>query len=93
MSPNQPTLFNIDPQKYIEVRTLVYLRVNYKHLEILNGSEKLIELLNKAEKLASEISGGCNAQFSSAEEFYINLKESIYKLKLDDKTQLEFNVV
>ena len=58
-------------------------------METLNDNKKLIELLDKAEKLASEFSGGYNAQFLHAEEFYMNLKESIYKLKQDDKTQLE----
>jgi hypothetical protein len=52
-------------------------------------NKKLIELLDKAEHLAGQFSGGYNSQFSSAEEFYLNLKESIYKLKLEDKTQLE----
>ena len=58
-------------------------------MEKLNENIKLLELLENAEELSSKFSGGYSAQFSSAEEFHWNLKESIHKLKHEDKAQLE----
>lgn len=51
--------------------------------------KKLIELLDKAQHLAGQFSGGYSGQFLSAEEFHLELVDSIAKLKSGDNAQLE----
>lgn len=38
------------------------------------SNKKLIDLLDQAVQLANEFSGGCDAQFLSAEDFHLHLQ-------------------
>jgi hypothetical protein len=49
----------------------------------------LLILLDDAENLLSQFTGGYSNHFSSAQEFYEELKSSIEKLKEGDLTELE----
>jgi hypothetical protein len=52
--------------------------------------ERLIKLLDEAEKLAGQFTGGYSNNFFSAQEFHTALVDSINKLKVGDKDQLNY---